>query len=208
MEADRRETPPAAARQVTAPTRPTPPADVMNDVTLLLSQVTAPETYVAFNSPRATTDTIKGAINPANVPLLAWTWEDVYARDHQAVTNDDVGKVGYQVDIDSYFELDNPGPPAAWLLWHDPTAASPPLELSTGASDAVAYHDFYKLQIAFEDVWAELIDRSVGANAQAFYARWDALMNVASIGDIDSGQFAAQLRSISSSVAKIARAGH
>jgi hypothetical protein len=192
-----------------APATPIPPDYVMDEVKLLVAQVPTPETAVIFNappaSPRATPDVIKGAINPANTPSLAWTWENVYARDHQQVTGDDVEKVGYQVDIDTYFRLDNTGPPATWSLWHDPNATSSPLELSTGASDAVAYHDFYRLQIAFEDVWAELIDSSIGARAQAFYAKWDALMNVASISDVDSGQFAAQLSSISSAVASLQR---
>ena len=62
------------------------------------------------------------------------------------------------------------------------------MELATGASDAVAYHDFYRLQIAFEDVWAELIDKSIGTTAQEFYAKWDALMNTSMGSDTNSEQ--------------------
>jgi hypothetical protein len=36
------------------------------------------------------------------------------------------------------------------------TNTSSPFELSTGAADADSYHDFFRLQIAFDDVWAEL----------------------------------------------------
>src|SRR5947208_16249554 len=73
------------------PTRPTPPDYVMAEVSLLLSQVTTPETNVTFNAQsRADTSTIKGTINPGQ-PVLAWTWENAYAREKQQVTSSDVG---------------------------------------------------------------------------------------------------------------------
>lgn len=44
-------------------------------------------------------------------------------------------------------------------------------ELRTGPSDSDSYHDFYRLQMAFEDVWTELTaDASV-------YQQWNALMD-------------------------------
>jgi hypothetical protein len=176
------------------PSRPTPPDYVMAEVNLLLSQVTTPETNVTFNTQsRADATTIKDTINPAQAQL--WTWENDYARENQQVTSSDVGSIGYQVDIDSYFKLDNATGPV-WSPQPNPDATSSGLELSTGASDAVAYHDFYRLQIAFEDVWAELIDRSIGTTAQEFYAKWDALMNPGMGSDIDIEQYAAQLNTI------------
>lgn len=51
-----------------------------------------------------------------------------------------------------------------------------PFELSTGASDADSYHDFFRLQMAFEDVWSELLDSRIQATGQLLYATWDALM--------------------------------
>ncbi|HEX3872204.1 MAG TPA: hypothetical protein VHV77_17285, partial [Pirellulales bacterium] len=156
----------AGANPPSQPTRPTPPDYVMAEVALLLSQVTTPETNVTFNTPlRADANTIKDTINP-------WTWENVYARENQVVTASDVGRVGYQVDIDSYYKLENATGPV-WSQQPNPDATSSGFELSTGASDAVSFHDFYRLQIAFEDVWAELIDASIGTTAQDFYAKWD-----------------------------------
>jgi len=61
----------------------------------------------------------------------------------------------------------------------DPTANTSPFELSTGASDAPAYHDFFRLQIAFEDVWEELLDTKLGIMGQLLYAHYDALMGTA-----------------------------
>ena len=108
--------------------------------------------------------------------LATWTWRNEAVRLREAVVNGDVGKIGYQADIDSYFRLDNATGPV-WTPVPTPNASSAPFELATGASDADSYHDFYRLQIAFEDVWAELIDESIGITAQAFYAKWDALIN-------------------------------
>jgi hypothetical protein len=183
------------ANPTNQPTSPTPPDYVMDEVKLLLSQATTPETNVTFNTQsRADVNTIKDTINPAEAQQL-WTWENDYAREHQQVYSGDVGSIGYQVNIDSYFKLENATGPV-WSLEPNPDATSSGLELSTGASDAVAYHDFYRLQIAFEDVWAELIDTSIGAAAQEFYAKWDALMNAGIGSDINSKQYAAQLNTI------------
>jgi hypothetical protein len=190
------------ANPTNQPTRRTPPDYVMAEVNLMLSQMTTPETNVTFNTQsvsgslpqsRADANTIKSTINPA--PQLAWSWENDYARKTQQVTSSDVGSIGYQVDIDSYFKLDNATGPV-WSLQPNPDATSSPLELSTGASDAVAYHDFYHLQIAFEDVWAELIDASIGTTAQEFYTKWDALMNAGMGSDINGEQYTAPLNTI------------
>jgi hypothetical protein len=183
----------AGANPPSQPTRPTPPDYVMAEVALLLSQVTTPETNVTFNTPlRADANTIKDTINP-------WTWENVYARENQVVTASDVGRVGYQVDIDSYYKLENATGPV-WSQQPNPDATSSGFELSTGASDAVSFHDFYRLQIAFEDVWAELIDKSIGTTAQAFYAKWDALMNAGMSSDINDQQYSAQFDALSSAL--------
>jgi hypothetical protein len=188
------------ANPTSQPTHPTPPDYVIAEINLLLSQMTTPETNVTFNTPsRADANTIKGTINPAQSPRLDWTWENDYAREHQQVTSSDVGSIGYQVDIDSYFRLDNATGPV-WSLQPNPDATSSPLELSTGASDAVAYHDFYRLQIAFEDVWAELIDKSIGTTAQEFYAKWDALMNAGMGSDINEEQYTGQFDALSSTL--------
>ena len=173
------------------PTRPTAPDYVMAKVQLLLNQETSPETNVIFNTQsRADPSAIKDNINPGAPYQVAWTWDNDYAHEHQQVANEDVGKFGYQVDIDSYFRLDNLNDPShpQWILQPNPDATSPPLELATGASDADAYHDFYRLQIAFDDVWAELIDKSIGATAQEFYAKWDALMNSSMGSDTNTTQ--------------------
>lgn len=61
----------------------------------------------------------------------------------------------------------------------DSTANSSPFELPTGASDAPAYHDFFRLQIAFEDVWEELVDAKLPFMGQLLYAHYDALMGPA-----------------------------
>lgn len=54
-------------------------------------------------------------------------------------------------------------------------STSSPLELSTGAADADSYHDFYRLQIAFEDVWAELLDQNLKNYGEQLYVIWDNL---------------------------------
>jgi hypothetical protein len=179
---------------------PTPPGYVTDNIQRLLQQLTAPETAVTFTTPpnapsRAGTDTIKDSINPA---VQAWTWANSYAQTHQQVTAADVGKFGYQVDIDSYFRLDavDAANKPLWTPVSDPDASSNAFELSSGASDAVAFHDFYRLQIAFEDVWAELIDKKIGTTAEAFYAQWDALMNAASGNNIKDEQSVTQINTI------------
>jgi hypothetical protein len=122
--------------------------------------------------------------------IATWTWRNQTARLAEVVEVGDVGKVGYQADIDSYFRLDNVAGPI-WTQVASPNVTSGPFELSTGASDAVSFHDFYRLQIALEDVWAELINESIGTTAQEFYAKWDALMNASMGSDIAAARTAA-----------------
>jgi hypothetical protein len=129
--------------------------------------------------------------------VATWTWRNQKARENESVLDGDLGKIGYQVDIDKYFKLDEVNP-TAWKPAANPNAG--PFELSTGASDAVAYHDYYRLQIAFEDVWAELIDDSIGTTAQAFYAKWDALMNEGQRNDLANEQYSAQLNAASGAI--------
>ena len=131
--------------------------------------------------------------------LATWTWRNQTARLAEAVEVRDVGKVGYQADIDSYYRLDNVAGPV-WTQVANPNVTSGPFELSTGASDAVSFHDFYRLQIAFEDVWAELIDESIGTTAQEFYAKWDALMNAGMSSDINGEQHTGQFDALSSTL--------
>lgn len=129
--------------------------------------------------------------------VATWTWRNQRARESEKVVAGDIGKIGYQVDIDKYFKLDEVNP-IVWKLAVNPNAG--PFEISTGASDAVAYHDYYRLQIAFEDVWAELLDDSIGTTAQAFYAKWDALMNEGQLAGLADEQYTAELTAASNGI--------
>lgn len=105
-----------------------------------------------------------------------WAWPNQAGRLAEAVTPDDVGKIGIQTDINTLFQLTNATPPI-WQIVPNPTNTSAPFELSTGAADADSYHDFFRLQIAFEDVWAELLDQGPQRTAEILYGYWDALMD-------------------------------
>jgi hypothetical protein len=105
-----------------------------------------------------------------------WTWPNLSARNSQLVTPSDVGKTGFQTDINTYYRLTRAAP-KVWQAIANPTNASPLFELSTGAADADSFHDFFRLQIAFEDVWSELLDTSVERLGHQAYAEWDALMD-------------------------------
>lgn len=111
-----------------------------------------------------------------NFTNATWTWLNITARINQTVLPADIGKIGYQSDIDVYYLLTSATPPV-WQPVADPTGTSHPIEVSTGAADAVAYHDFYSLRIAFEDVWSELLDNNISQLGQQLYAMWDALMD-------------------------------
>jgi hypothetical protein len=114
-----------------------------------------------------------------------WTWTNQAARLAEKVNQDDVGKIGIQTDISTLFQLTNATPPV-WQIIPNPTNTSSPLELSTGAADADSYHDFFRLQIAFADVWAELFDQRLQKSGEQLYAVWDALMDKSSNFD-DTG---------------------
>ena len=111
-----------------------------------------------------------------NFTNATWTWLNITARISQPVLPGDVGKVGYQSDIDTYYLLTNATPPV-WQPVPNPTGTSQPIEISTGAADADSYHDFFRLRIAFADVWAELLDNNIANMGQQLYAMWDALMD-------------------------------
>jgi len=135
-------------------------------------QVPNPAGTSTSSTPRATPNTIRDLINPL------WTWTNIEARNAQQVSQDDLGKIGYQKDNNTYWQLTAATPIAVWQNVPNPTDTSSPFELSTGASDAPSYHDFFRLQIAFEDVWAELRGDTQIANAGIqLYAKFDALMD-------------------------------
>jgi hypothetical protein len=114
-----------------------------------------------------------------------WSWPNLAARTAQAVTQDDVGKIGIQTDINTLYQLTSAIPPV-WRAVPNPTNTSTPFELSTGAADADSYHDFFRLQIAFRDVWAELLDQNIQQTGETLYAQWNALMDQSSSFD-DTG---------------------
>ena len=216
---------------------PAPPF-IMNEVKLLIGDITPPETDVTFDPPsRATPSSIQSTIGPPQptwiwknqatrdqepvtaldigkygletdinmlyrlssvTPLTTWqpvtdfsnatwTWINAVARTAQPVTASDVGKVGFQSDTDTYYQLISASP-KAWKSVPNPSNTSATLELATGAADADSYHDFFRLQIAFEDVWAELLDTNISKVAQKLYATWDALMDISPGAYDDSGK--------------------
>src|SRR5579859_1397110 len=69
-----------------------------------------------------------------------WSWANLAARTAQTVTQDDVGKIGIQTDINTLYQLTKAVPPI-WQPVPNPTNTSSPFELSTGAADADSYHD-------------------------------------------------------------------
>ena len=151
------------------------PPFIDRDVNLLLARLTSPETPVKYDPPsRSTPGTIQTTINPSQT---TWTWRNITARIGQPVLPGDVNKIGYQSDIDTYYLLASAEPPE-WKQVPNPTGTSRPFEISTGAADADSFHDFYRLRIAFEDVWSELLDNGIAPMAQRLYAMWDALMDV------------------------------
>jgi hypothetical protein len=171
------------------------PEYVMKEVKLLLADISTPESAVEFDSTpklsptnsvasqRATPQTIQDRINP----LTTWTWANLAERDVQQVTVQDLGKIGYETDANKYWQLTRVSP-VAWLQAPNPANTSSPFELSTGAADADSYHDFYRLQIAFEDVWTELIDNRLKPSGQQLYATFDALMDVSPDAYDDTGK--------------------
>jgi len=121
---------------------------------------------------------------------VTWTWLNEAARAAQSVTDDDLGKTGIQTDNNTLYQLTalpTATKLAVWTSIQNPTNTSAPFELSTGASDADSYHDFFRLQIAFEDVWAELLDTRIAKAGSDLYAKFNALMELSQAGYDDSG---------------------
>jgi hypothetical protein len=206
---------------------PADPQFVMDEVKLLVQDITTPETTVKFDPPaRADTVSIQNTIAP---PEISYRWANDAARLAEPVKDTDVGKYGYQIDVNTQFRLTSTKPvvvwqpfftgtiatwtwantaqrqaekvlpgdvgktglqtdintmyqliaatPAVWKPVPNPTDTSSPFELSKGASDADSYHDFFRLQVAFQDVWAELLDQRIAKAGEQLYAMWDALMD-------------------------------
>jgi len=84
------------------------PPFIMDDVKLLLNDLTSPESGVKFVPPaRSNPATIQGNINPLAV---TWTWATLAARQALIVTQDDVGKYGLQSVTNSLFRLTSVNP--------------------------------------------------------------------------------------------------
>ena len=105
-----------------------------------------------------------------------WTWANLAERKAQLVSQFDVGKYGIQTDIQTLYQLASATPPV-WQVIPNGANTSSPFELSKGASDADSYHDFFRLQIAFEAIWVELINDKIGAVGKILYASWNSLMD-------------------------------
>jgi hypothetical protein len=79
------------------------PPFIMDDVRLLFSDLTTPETQVKFSPPaRANSSTIEDTIRP---PQATWTWADQAARLAQQVNQVDLGKYGLQRDTSILYRL-------------------------------------------------------------------------------------------------------
>ena len=105
-----------------------------------------------------------------------WIWLNLAARIAQPILPADIGKIGLQRDTNTLYRLVGAAP-AVWQPIANPNNTSPPFEISTGAADADSFHDFYRLQIAFEDTWSELLDETILKKGRMLYAQWDALMD-------------------------------
>src|SRR5260370_37970517 len=119
-----------------------PSQSVMDDVKLLLSELTIPEAPVRFDPPaRATPVTIQNGINP---PIVAWTWQGQAARLTQKLTQDDVGRYGLQTDSNALYKLTRVVPvKSESAVAYTRTTTASPFELCTVGSAASSYHDFF-----------------------------------------------------------------
>jgi hypothetical protein len=59
----------------------------------------------------------------------------------------------------------------------------PTFELRPGPTDVVAFHDFHSLQMAFENVWTELVDDRVSALGRQLYQEYVQLKSFAGVDD-------------------------
>ena len=79
------------------------PPFIMDDVRLLFSDLTTPETQVKFSPPgRANPSTIENTIRP---PQATWSWADQATRLAQQVNQADLGKYGLQRDTSMLYRL-------------------------------------------------------------------------------------------------------
>jgi hypothetical protein len=60
------------------------------------------------------------------------------------------------------------------------------LELKGGPADAVAYHDFHSLQIAFRSVWRRVFDDGLRRRGEELYERWVAVRRFVGMGEPDA----------------------
>jgi hypothetical protein len=90
------------------------PDDILNDVKLLLRDLTTPETQVSFNVPsRGNAATIQNTIYP---PATTWSWQDLNARKSRepALTQEDVGKYGIVESNHTLYKLLRITPDVQW----------------------------------------------------------------------------------------------
>lgn len=64
------------------------------------------------------------------------------------------------------------------------------LDLKGGPADAIAFHDFHVLQMAFKHVWAQAFDQSIYQNVEALYNEMAKLYDEAGLPDPDFGSIA------------------
>src|SRR5262249_18345619 len=84
------------------------PQFIMDSVKLLVGDVTSPETTVKFVPPsRGNASTIQSTIYP---PKATWTWVDDSTFKAQQVTDDDLGKYGLHVPLNTLFRLTGTNP--------------------------------------------------------------------------------------------------
>src|SRR5262245_8531626 len=94
--------------------RPKTPDDIMADVTLLLRDLTTPESQVRFDVPsRSNPATIQNTIFP---PATTWSWKDLNERTSQesGLTDDDVGKYGTVESTQTLYKLLQVSPDVQW----------------------------------------------------------------------------------------------
>jgi hypothetical protein len=59
----------------------------------------------------------------------------------------------------------------------------PTFELRSGPSDVTSYHDFYSLQIAFENIWTELLDDRINSLGRQLYEEYVKLKDFSGVDD-------------------------
>ena len=128
---------------------------------------------------------------PIRTGFATWIWTAQNPQSSQTVSQNDVGKFGIDRSAapPALYQLTGINTDGTAMLWQTISAisngtntaglnTSSPFELAVGAADADSFHDFYRLQIAFEDVWSELLNANMQQVAQQLYAKWDALMDL------------------------------